>query len=141
MGNRDDDILMIMSSAPSVQGLPAGTLVYKLDEGGIAHNNIIPGLYRWVIYGKSPNAINHEKLSGEDAQLVLPYVNSFKVEVPINSRADDNKKDFSGPLPKGIYIKISRKNLDSLQAQTINNGVNNNENEDLDELESVIVFP
>ncbi len=135
MGNRDDDILMIMSSAPSVQNLPAGTLVYKLNEGGIAHNNIIPGLYRWVIPGKVPNAINHEKLRDEDGQLVLPYVSSFKVEVPTNSRNDDNKKDFAGPLPHGIYIKISRKNLE------INNGVNNNESENLDELESVIVFP
>ncbi|MBQ7561302.1 MAG: prepilin-type N-terminal cleavage/methylation domain-containing protein [Synergistaceae bacterium] len=139
MGNRDDDILMIMSSAPSVQGLPAGTLVYKLNEGGINNNNIIPGLYRWIIPGKAPNSINHEKLRGEDGQLVLPYVSAFKVEVPTNSRADDNKKDFAGPLPHGIYIKISRKNLDN--TQIINNGVNNNESENLDELESVIVFP
>ncbi|MBQ7578066.1 MAG: type II secretion system protein [Synergistaceae bacterium] len=135
MGNRDDDTLMIMSTAPVIQGMPAGTLVYKLEEGGIAHNNIIPGLYRWVIPGKAPNAVKVDDLTGENGQLVLPYVTAFNVEVPTNARKDDNKKDFAGPLPKGLYIKISRRKLDSQQ------GVNNNEANNFDELESVIVFP
>ena len=136
LGGYDDDTLMIMSTAPTVQNLPAGTVVYKIEEGGIMHNNVIPGLYRWMFPGKMPNVIKVDSLNGEDAQLVLPGVNEFCAEVPVSSKEDDRKKEYRGQLPAGLYIKIGRHEKDSL-----NTYADNNKEENLDELESIIVFP
>ena len=109
LGNRADDALLFMTTTPAVQGMAAGTVVYKTAEGGILHNNIIPGLYRWIFPGKMPNSINTETLKGEEGQLVLPGVTDFSVEIPTGSHEDDRKKEYSGPLPKGVCIKIARK--------------------------------
>lgn len=137
LGGNDDDILMIMSTAPTVQGLPAGTVVYKIEEGGIMHKNIIPGLYRWMFPGKMPNVIKTDSLNAEDAQLVLPGVNEFCVEVPTGSHEDDRQKDFMGKLPAGLYIKIGRREKD-LQ---VNYGQQNNNEAGENDLERIIVFP
>ncbi len=136
MGGNDDDALLIMSTSPTAQGLSCGTLVYKVEEGGMMHNNIIPGLYRWMFPGKIPNGINVNTLNGEDGQLVLPGVNLFSVEVPQGSHEDERKKEYSGQLPAGLYIKIGRKKKDPFGLPTIGQ-----EKDKLDELESVIVFP
>lgn len=135
MGGNDDDTLMIMSTAPTVQNLPSGTLVYKIEEGGLMRNNVIPGLYRWVFPGKAPNTINTDSLRGEDGQLVLPGVNEFCVEVPSGSHEDDRRKEYRGALPAGLYIKIGRKNKDQMPAYQ------QEDEKELDELESIIVFP
>ncbi len=130
MGGLDDDTLMIMSSSPTVQNMPAGTLVYKIIEGGILHGNVIQGLYRWVLPGKTPGNVDAEALEPEDAQLVLPDVKIFGVEIPNGSHEDDRQKEYSGKLPDGIYIKIGRGNND------------NDKNEDRrNKIESFIVFP
>lgn len=132
LGGKDDDVLMIMSTSPSVQNMPAGTVVYKILEGGIMHNNVIPGLYRWIFPGKMPNVIKTDTLNPEDAQLVLPDVNEFCVEVPTGSHEDDRRKEYRGSLPAGVYIKIGRqKGQES----------NNRREERTDELERIIVFP
>ena len=59
-----------------------------------------------------PNAdgtrIDHEKLSPEDAQLVLPWADELRVEIPTNEREDDNKKEYTGTLPAGIFIRLGR---------------------------------
>ncbi|MBR0069110.1 MAG: hypothetical protein IJP97_01305, partial [Synergistaceae bacterium] len=133
LGGRDDDTLMVMSTSPTVQNLPAGTVVYKLAEGGILHNNIIPGLYRWIFPGKMPNVIKTDTLNAEYAQLVLPGVNEFCVEIPRGSHEDERQKEYRGPLPAGIYIKLGRH-------EDENSYENDNQNRH-DELESVIVFP
>lgn len=138
LGGYDDDTLMIMSTAPTVQNLPAGTIVYKIEEGGIMHNNVIPGLYRWIFPGKMPNLIKADSLNPEEGQLVLPDVNEFCAEVPTSSKEDDRKKDYRGQLPAGLYIKIGRHNEDAMKMKTYNN---DNDKENLDELESIIVFP
>ncbi|MBQ7150906.1 MAG: type II secretion system protein [Synergistaceae bacterium] len=137
MGSYDDDILMFMTTSPTVQNLPAGTVVYKIAEGGILHGNIIPGLYRWIFPAKLPNTIKYDNLSGEDGQLVLPGVDVFQVEIPEGSHEDDRKKEYSGALPRGIYIRIGR-NLRRSPGQ-----INiNNQNEKLfNELEAYIPFP
>ena len=124
LGGNDDDILMLMSTAPTVQNMPAGTIVYKLSQGGLIHSNIIPGLYRWIFPGLMPNVIKTDTLNPEDAQLVLPDVNEFCVEVPTGSHEDDRKKEYRGQLPDGLYIKIGRSKHDKSE-----------------ELERFIVFP
>lgn len=139
LGGNDDDILMIMSTAPTVQNLPAGTVVYKLEEGGLMHNNIIPGLYRWIFPGLMPNVIKTDTLNPEDAQLVLPGVNEFCVEVPTGSHEDDRRKEYRGQLPAGLYIRIGRYDKET-QINYANNANNKNEKRP-DELESIIVFP
>ena len=136
LGGYDDDALMIMSTAPTAQNLPSGTLVYKIQEGGIMHNNIIQGLYRWMFPGQMPNGINVERLNPEEGQLVLPGVNEFCVEIPVNSLKDDRRKEYRGQLPSGIYIKIGRLNKEE------NSFYNQNETErGLNELERFIAFP
>ena len=135
LGGRADDILMIMSTAPTVQNMPAGTVVYKVDEGGLMHRNVIPGLYRWMFPGKMPNVIKTDNLNGEEGQLVLPGVNEFCVEIPTGSHEDDRRKEYRGQLPAGLYIKIGRHEDDSYNMYADNN------EEKLDELESFIVFP
>lgn len=136
MGGNDDDVLMVMSTSPSAQDLPAGTLVYKTAEGGILHGNIIPGLYRWVFPGKAPNSIKHDRLKGEEGQLVLPFVKEFCVEIPAGDKEDDRRKEYSGPLPAGIYIRIKRGERTSYASFA-----GNDEDDKRNELESIIVFP
>ena len=138
----DDDILMIMSVSPIVQNQSAGTLVYKIEEGGILHGDtIIPGLYRWVFPGRTPNQIDPEKLEVEDAQLVLPGLKQFRVEVPTGSSINGNTKNYKGTLPAGLYIKLSRKENDTTQLTygTLDSKTRNEIY--LNEYESTIVFP
>lgn len=115
MGRGDDDTLMIMSTAPAAQNMPSGTIVYKIEEGGMMHNNVIPGLYRWIFSGVAPSVIRPANLTGEDAQLVLPDVTQFSVEIPINSRKDERRKEYRGTLPEGMYIKIVRNDNETLE--------------------------
>ena len=136
LNGNDDDVLMIMTTSPTVQNLPAGTVVYRIAEGGILHSDIIPGLYRWIFPGKLPNMIKTDTLDPEEAQLVLPDVNEFCVEVPTGSHKDDRKKDYMGQLPSGIYIKIAR----YTEEDTLNMTMTADERR-ADELESYIVFP
>lgn len=135
MGGYDEDILMIMSTSPTVQGLPSGTLVYKIEEGGFMSSNVIPGLYRWIFPGQLPNVIKTDNLKGDDpeAQLILPGVNLFSVEIPTGSHEDDRRKEYTGQLPSGIYIKIGRKDKNTTSY--------NDDKDSLDELERFIVFP
>ena len=139
LGGHDDDVLLIMSTAPTAQNLPSGTLVYKVNEGGMLHKNIIPGLYRWIFPGKLPNAVNTDSMEDEEGQLVLPGVSDFCVEVPMGTHEEDRRKSYSGPLPNGIYIKMRRGDRN-----TTNYSISSmNDDDELrnDEIESIIVFP
>ena len=131
LGGNDDDVLMVMSTAPTVQNMPAGTIVYKIDEGGLLHNNIIPGLYRWIFPGQMPNVIKVDNLNGQNAQLVLPGVNEFCVEVPRGTHEDNRQKSYRGQLPAGIYIRMGRREGNSQLGKEAAK----------DEIESYIVFP
>ena len=137
LGGSEEDILMIMSTSPTAQNLPSGTLVYRIAEGGIMHGNVLPGLYRWIFPGKVPNSIKYDNLNAEDGQLVLPGIDEFSVEVPKGSHADDREKEYSGALPKGIYIKLGRntKNKNNMIRDNRNNADNFNE------LEAFIPLP
>lgn len=109
LGGRADDVLMVMSSSPSAQGMSGGAVVYKVfGGGGVMRGSVLPGLYRWVMPGIELDDIDHEKLDPSEGQLVLPYADEFSVEIPTNSRRDDNRKEYSGGLPEGVYIIIGR---------------------------------
>ena len=136
LGGYEDDTLLIMSTSPTAQNMPSGALVYKIAEGGIMHRNTIPGLYRWIVPGKLPNAIKLDELTAENGQLVLPDVTAFSVEVPNGSNEEERQKSYSGPLPKGLYIKIGRGEKNPLSVPGYQDNEENN-----DELESIIVFP
>ena len=107
-GSRANDILIFLSTSPATQGLSSGTVVYAVSEGGILHGDVIAGLYRWIYPGILPSDVNTETLNAEEAQLVLPGINEFSVEVPTNSREDDRQKEYTGQLPMGIYICLGR---------------------------------
>ena len=139
LGGHADDVLLIMSTAPTAQNLPSGTLVYKVNEGGMMHKNIIPGLYRWIFPGKLPNAVNTDSLNDEDGQLVLPGVSEFNVEVPTGTHEEDRRKNYSGPMLSGIYIRIRRGDRNETNYALAS--MNDDDELRNDEIESIIVFP
>ena len=139
LGGHNDDVLLIMSTAPAAQNLPSGTLVYRVNEGGMLHKNVIPGLYRWIFPGKRPNAVNTDSLPDEEGQLVLPGVSDFCVEIPRGSHEEDRRKEYSGQMPVGIYIKMRRGDRNSTNS-TVSSMQDDNEMRN-DEIESIIVFP
>ncbi len=132
LGGNDDDILVILTTAPVAQNLPAGSIVYKIEDD---RHDIIPGLYRWIFPGKLPEELDLETLNVEDAQLVLPGVKNFCVEVVGGSLKQDRRKEYRGALPSGIYMKISRTDKNSL---SVNYGTGE---EVQDEIEEFIVLP
>ena len=136
LGGAADDVLLVMTTAPAVQGRASGTVIYRVDDGGIMHSGVIPGLYRWVMPGTTPLTVDTEKLNVDDAQLVLPYVRDFSVEVPSASHEDENLKNYRGQLPSGVVLKMSR----GLRTGTLGTGTLGEEDE-RNVLESVIVFP
>ena len=107
-GGKDTDILIFMSTSPSSQGMPPGSVIYAVTEGGILHGDILPGLYRWILPGVDASDVKTDTLNPSDAQLVLPGVDEFCAEVPKGSHEDDRQKEYTGQLPTGIYIKIGR---------------------------------
>ncbi|MBQ6776302.1 MAG: hypothetical protein IJP53_07580 [Synergistaceae bacterium] len=138
LGGADEDILMVMSTSPTAQNMPSGTLVYKVAEGGIMHGNVLPGLYRWIFPGQLPNTIKYDNLSAADGQLVLPGVDEFSVEVPRGSHEDDREKEYSGALPAGIYIKLGR---NTKKNSSLASTSNNNNEKNFNELETFIPLP
>lgn len=138
LGGNDEDILMIMTTSPTVQDMPAGTVIYKVSEGGIMHGNILPGLYRWIFPGRLPNTIKYDNLDPSEGQLVLPGIDEFSVEIPKGTHEDERDKEYSGALPKGLYIKLGRY---TRERRNINNFNNNAENFNFNELEAHIPLP
>ena len=137
LGGNDEDVLMIMSTSPTVQDLPSGTLVYKVAEGGIMHGDVLPGLYRWIFPGQLPNTIKYDNLNASEGQLVLPGIDEFNVEIPKGTHEDDRDKEYSGALPKGLYIKLGRDIKKRKNNFTTSNADENNFNE----LEAYIPLP
>ena len=108
LGGFADDTLAVMTAAPYTQGRAGGTIVYKTSEGGVLHNNVLPGLYRWIIPGKRPNDVNTARLEATEGDLVLPDVMEFSVEVYAAKMGDDPQKNYSGMLPKGLLVRVRR---------------------------------
>ena len=105
VGSQEDDTLVVMTTSPTRQQMPAGTVVYKIERGSSLRRDMIPGLYRWVLPGKQPEEVEPEKLRGEDGQLVLPGVTGFSVEVP---NGKEREKEYEGALPAGLAIALTR---------------------------------
>ena len=106
------------------------------------HGNILPGLYRWIFPGQLPNTIKYETLDGTDGQLVLPGIDLFSVEVPEGSHEDERRKEYSGQLPKGLYIKIGRNTKEARSSLNFQTSVNNGRNDkNFNELEAYIPLP
>lgn len=107
-GGLQDDTLAVMTTAPTRQQLAAGTVIYKIERESELRD-MPAGLYRWLFPGKQPREIDTEKLRGETGQLVLPGVTEFNVEVP---NGTERMKQYSGSLPIGLYISITRGSKD-----------------------------
>ena len=104
LGSQEDDIMAIMTTSPTRQQMPAGTVVYKIERGG-SLRGVVSGLYRWVLPGKQVDEVEPEKLRGEDGQLVLPDVTGFSVEVP---NGKEREKKYEGALPAGLAVALTR---------------------------------
>ncbi|MCR5346502.1 MAG: prepilin-type N-terminal cleavage/methylation domain-containing protein [Fretibacterium sp.] len=107
-GSREDDTLIVMTTATTRQQMPAATVVYRIEQGGSLRGDVLPGLYRWVFPGKQPEEVEPEKLRGEDGQLVLPGVTAFSVEVPNGKKGRDREKEYQGALPAGLAVALTR---------------------------------
>ena len=106
LGGGDDDVLIVMSASPARQDVAAGSLVYRIERGSPMRQDLLPGLYRWVLSGKLPTEVDLDKLRGEEGQLVLPGVTDFRVEVPVDG--EERRKEYKGPLPAGLFIALTR---------------------------------
>ena len=115
-GDLKDDTLAVITTSPVRQNLSAGTVVYKIERES-SLREVPAGLYRWVFPGKQVREVNTDNLRAETGQLVLPGVTEFSAEVP---RGTERQASYSGGLPIGIYISLTRgdktnKNAESLE--------------------------
>ena len=105
LGGAEDDVLLVASTAPAKQNLPAGTLVYKIDRSGPLREDTPSGLYRWLLPGEDIAKIDAAKLRGETGQLVLPGVTAFGVEAVAGS---ERQSEYEGALPAGLVVTLAR---------------------------------
>jgi hypothetical protein len=105
LGGGDDDTLIIAGAAAAKQNLAAGSVVYKIVRRSIM-NDSIPGLYRWLLPGILPEDADYDGLEEKDGQLVAPYVTELQLSV---LEPPEWVEDYSGALPQGIKIALSRK--------------------------------
>ncbi|GHS94744.1 hypothetical protein AGMMS50276_08120 [Synergistales bacterium] len=105
LGGGNEDVLIVATSAPAKQNMPVGSVVYRIQKRSFMYNNVIPGLYRWVLPGKLPEDVNYEALEIEDGQLVLPYVTEMKLET---YRDLEWISGYAGKIPAGLKISLSR---------------------------------
>ena len=105
LGGAEDDVLLVASTAPAKQNLPAGTLVYKIDRSGPLREDTPSGLYRWLLPGKDIAKVDAAKLRGETGQLILPGVTAFGVEAVVKS---EREKEYEGGLPAGLAVTLVR---------------------------------
>ena len=80
LGGAEDDALLVASTAPAKQNLPAGCLVYRIDRGGPMRGDTPPGLYRWLLPGEVDaflggqglDLLHHQRVgAGRDADFEL----------------------------------------------------------------------
>jgi prepilin-type N-terminal cleavage/methylation domain-containing protein len=105
LGGENDDALIVATSAPAKQNMPVGSVVYRIQKQSFMRDDFIPGLYRWVLPGVLPEAVDYEALEAKDGQLVLPYVTEMKLET---YDALEWVSGHSGKIPTGLKISLSR---------------------------------
>jgi len=99
-----DDALLVWSLGPTRRGGILGTVVYAVVRQDLLHP-VATGLYRWDLKVKAPAEVSLEGLKTEDARLVLPGADSFRVE------ARQKKawvQEAAGKLPQGVRITVTR---------------------------------
>ena len=108
LGGDGDDVLAVATGSLLKTTLIPGTVVYRLlQEDSLGMRSHIPGLYRWTFPGKRPDDLDlNLPFPQEEGALVLPYVDSFRVEV---YGGRDWLGDYSGSLPAGARITVKRK--------------------------------
>lgn len=106
-GGKAADLFLFLSNNSIKSYGIAGVYIYALvEKNSLSLHQGITGLYRWYYPGKGPEDIDLDsKLPLQDAELVLPDVTSFRVEVYSNKAW---QSDYSGKLPQGIKIVIER---------------------------------
>lgn len=107
-GGRGDDVLAVASgSLLGTSGVP-GTVVYRLvREGTLGMRTVLPGLYRWIFQGRIPEDLDlKEDFPMEEGALVIPYVDSFRVEF-----YEDQAwvGDYGGAMPSAARVRLERK--------------------------------
>jgi prepilin-type N-terminal cleavage/methylation domain-containing protein len=105
LGGGNEDTLIVASAAPAKQNMAAGSVVYKLVQRSFMSDKAIPGLYRWVLPGVLPEAVEQDELEEKDGQLVVPYVTALKLSA---YRSSDWVSDYEGRLPLGVRITLHR---------------------------------
>lgn len=105
LGGREDNIMIVASSAPAKQNQSAGSVVYKTVQRGFMNESLIPGLYRWLLPGVLPEDVDPDKLDAKDAQFVAPYVTELKLAV---FEPPEWVSDYSGKMPGGMQFTLSR---------------------------------
>jgi hypothetical protein len=104
LGGGADDTLIVASSAPAKQNLPAGSVVYRVVPESFM-TDAVPGLYRWLLPGVSPQDVEYEKLEAEKGQLTAPYVTGLNVSA---FEKPDWVDDYEGALPPGMKFTLWR---------------------------------
>jgi len=103
-GAGNDDTLVVASAAPAKQNQPSGSVVYRIVRASFM-NDVISGLYRWVLPGILPEDTEPDKLEPKDAQLVTPYVTALKLSV---FEPPEWGSDYEGAIPRGMRFGLSR---------------------------------
>jgi prepilin-type N-terminal cleavage/methylation domain-containing protein len=115
LGGGRKDILLVWTGAPLSRNEPAATEVFSIAEPGPFRESVQPGLYRWTLTGTLPMDVNPERLDPGKATLLLKGADRFTVSV------FDGKEwveDYSGPVPAGIALEISRKGVRATHVDT-----------------------
>ena len=105
LGAGDDYTLIVASTAPARQNLPAGSVVYRVIRRTV-FSKLPEGLYRWIVPLLLPANIDPEKLNEDEAQLVLTGVSELKIEIFIPP--DWSEEAYSGTLPTAMKVSLTR---------------------------------
>jgi len=100
-GGPSGDMLCFMASAEPALGTIPGAVLYRIIRDG----KNLPGLYRISYPAMEPGEVDCKKIPRKRIQLILPYVESFKVSVW------DGKtwaEKYRGPRPGGVKLTLSR---------------------------------
>lgn len=115
LGGGRKDILLVWTGAPLSRNEPAATEIFTIAEPGPFRESVQPGLYRWTLAGILPMDVIPERLDPEKATLLLKGADRFSVSV------FDGKEwveDYSGPVPAGLALEISRKGARAAHVDT-----------------------
>lgn len=116
LGGGRKDVLLVWTGAPLSRNQPAATEVFSIAETGPFREPIQPGLYRWTLAGTLPADVSPERLDPRKATLLVKGADRFTVSV------FDGKEwveDYSGPVPPGVALGISRRGVEASHVDTV----------------------